>query len=77
MSEATSYTLHTEARNPAAEPTEVSSSHAAVKVGANSLLTTCRVLIVAPDDSSGHSLIMPLRLLYFRAFSSKFVTASY
>ena len=33
--------LHTEARSPAAEPTEVSSSHAAVKVGANTLLMTC------------------------------------
>ena len=47
--------LHTETRDPVPEHevrTEVSCSHADAKLRANTLLMTCRVLIVAPDGSS-------------------------
>ena len=64
--------MHTETRDPATEPetsTEVSSIHASVKLRANTLLMTCRVLIVTPDGSS-----IEVRALLDNASTASFVS---
>ena len=64
--------LHTETRDPVPEPearTEVSCSHADVKLRADTLLMTCGVLIVAPDGSS-----VEVRALLDNASTASFIS---
>ena len=64
--------LHTETRDPVPEHevrTEVSCSHADAKLRANTLLLTCRVLIVAPDGSS-----VEVRALLDNASTASFIS---
>ena len=64
--------LHVESRDPAPETearTDVTCSYAAAKLRANTLLMTCRVLIVAPDGSS-----VEVRALLDNASTASFVS---